>query len=264
MPIFDSYDSMQDPDDAIHPIVGVAFEKCPDKKPNKILDVDFHQHQRGQFLYCSHGCLNLYLKDYYCLLPPYRAFWLPPKTPHFTYNTSHISFRSLYIDVGVYPELPKNVMSLSVSPLLKELILRLCQIDEGQRVDDKLKHLYAVVIDEITSAKQDKFCLKMPESDRLKKMIDVWNTPPYDDWGLELNAKKIGFSMRHLNRCFQEETGLSVKQWQMQFKLMKAIELLSECRSVTLTAQALGYNSDNAFIKMFKQLMGVTPGSFLK
>ena len=55
---------------------------------------------------------------------------------------------------------------------------------------------------------------------------------------------------------------MTLEQWIMQIKLLKAIEMITTGSTTTLTAQSLGYSNDSAFIYMFKRLTGSTPSEF--
>ena len=52
---------------------------------------------------------------------------------------------------------------------------------------------------------------------------------------------------------------MTLGQWVMQIKLLKAIEMITTGATTTLTAQSLGYSNDSSFIYMFKKLTGSTP-----
>jgi AraC-like DNA-binding protein len=56
------------------------------------------------------------------------------------------------------------------------------------------------------------------------------------------------------------QTGLSFGLWRQKARMLFAVRLLSEGRSVTDTALDSGYKSVSAFIAAFKQTFGCTPG----
>jgi AraC-like DNA-binding protein len=56
---------------------------------------------------------------------------------------------------------------------------------------------------------------------------------------------------------------MTYQQWRQQWRLLKAIELLSGARSVSEVAHNLAFSSDSAFIAFFKKQTGQTPLSFI-
>ncbi len=76
-------------------------------------------------------------------------------------------------------------------------------------------------------------------------------------------AREVGLSERSLFRNFQKETGLSPGQWRRQMQVLRSLELLAKGRSVTETSFEVGYESVGAFIRAFRQTLGVTPTEYV-
>ena len=68
-----------------------------------------------------------------------------------------------------------------------------------------------------------------------------------------------GASARTLSRLFAAQTGMTFRQWQRQLRLLTALELLAQGRTVTDVALDVGYDSPSAFISVFRQSLGTTP-----
>ena len=79
---------------------------------------------------------------------------------------------------------------------------------------------------------------------------------------IQLPAIYVNGRKQHI--FFQRETGMSYQQWRQQWRQMRAMELLSTGRNIGYCAFELGFASDSAFIAFFKDMAGVTPGSWLK
>ena len=56
---------------------------------------------------------------------------------------------------------------------------------------------------------------------------------------------------------------MSFEFWRRQVRLMKAIELLVEGRSVKEITAEIGYRHSNAFVELFRQSLGVTPKAWV-
>jgi AraC-like DNA-binding protein len=69
-------------------------------------------------------------------------------------------------------------------------------------------------------------------------------------------------SPRTLERQFKSETGLSLRSFRRQAKLLRSLELLSSNMSVSAVSDQLGFGEPSAFIAMFRAAFGVTPGRY--
>ena len=76
-------------------------------------------------------------------------------------------------------------------------------------------------------------------------------------------SQELGASTKTIARRFDSKLGINFTKWREQLRLHKAIQWLSENRSVTDVALSLGYDSLPAFIQMFKRQTGTTPGKFV-
>lgn len=57
---------------------------------------------------------------------------------------------------------------------------------------------------------------------------------------------------------------MSFGHWRQQLRLLSAISRLALDTPVTTVAYDLGYQSPSAFIAMFKRMLGVPPGRYLR
>lgn len=102
-------------------------------------------------------------------------------------------------------------------------------------------------------------------SDRITYSILQFITDNIDkNISTELITKKFAISKTSLYWLMKNTTGMSLKQFTIQLKLSRASELLSQGKSVTDTANALGFASYANFIKLFKQKTGVSPYKYGK
>jgi len=77
-------------------------------------------------------------------------------------------------------------------------------------------------------------------------------------------AQSSGASVRTIERLFRDETGLSFGRWRQRVKTLRTLELLAAGDSVTAVGLAVGCDSTSAFIAMFKQVLGTTPGGYFR
>jgi AraC-like DNA-binding protein len=76
-------------------------------------------------------------------------------------------------------------------------------------------------------------------------------------------ANAMHSSTRTLERKFKAETGLSLRSFRRQAKLLRSIELLSSNMSISAISDQLGFGEPSAFIAGFRAAFGVTPGRYL-
>ena len=82
---------------------------------------------------------------------------------------------------------------------------------------------------------------------------------------LEEVSKVMGFSLRHLNRIFMEEVGISVNDFFVRIKIQEAKRLLQYSDlNIAEIAEKLNYWDSTHFAKMFRKITGKSPREFRK
>jgi AraC-like DNA-binding protein len=224
--------------------------------------IPFHQHSRSQLLYASSGVMTVETSSGIWVVPPLRAVWIPAHTRHQIDVSGDLSMRTLYIDPAFFSGPSDSCCVISVSPLLKELILyamgqpRLYPLNGPE---DRLLH---VILDQIRNMRTAPLELPIPEDYRLKKIYKDLSTDPGDSRTLEEWGKTVGATRRTLTRLFRTEIGMSFGQWRQQLRILEALRRLGMKEPVTTVAMDLGYDSPSAFISMFKKALGNTPGQY--
>lgn len=172
-----------------------------------------------------------------------------------------VSLRMLYVRAG-RRRLPANCTVVNVTPLLRELIVRVNRIGALDRRIADHAHLEAVIFDELRSLESASLQIPLPSDPRALKLVELaGRTSPLGLLSGD-GARECGASRRTLERIFREQTALSLGQWLRRYALLRAVGLLSEGQTVSGVAAALGYQSTSAFIVMFRREFGQTPGCF--
>ena len=208
--------------------------------------------------------MTVHASKFSWMIPPGKCVLIPATCPHSIRMWGRVDMRTLYFQTTFAPPYLCNEQCrvLSVSGLLRELILRILEMDA---LDSRLPHhqnLSAVLFAEISQAPEMPFLLPIPVSKPARSValhLIEHSTSPET---LDQLAKQYGAAKRTLERQFPNETGISFGLWRQKARLLNAVRLLAQDASVTNTALDCGYTSVSAFITAFKKTFGCTPSRF--
>ncbi|MDE1264438.1 AraC family transcriptional regulator [Vibrio aestuarianus] len=225
-------------------------------------DSGMHKHQKAQLLYAPQGCMNITLDGQRCVLPPTRAAWIPSGVMHCAEMNNVVEYRSLYFDELKTPRPNDRVKIIAVTPLLQALIERM-SMWPWDKPSDEMKNTCALFFEELAAAQEEHLSLPMPIDSRLSRWFSIFakgvNVAP----SLNELSQHIGASSKTITRIFLKDTGMPYQDWRQQWRLLKAIELLSQGLQVNDVAYQLEFSSDSAFIAFFKKQTGCTPLKYL-
>lgn len=227
--------------------------------------IDWHTHQRAQLLYAVKGVMRVTTEIGVWVVPPQRAVWIPPGIEHHVKaQGTPLSLRSLYIDVSQRTDLPDECCVVTVSPLLRELVLAAMSIPADPKSNSADGRLIAVLLDQIEVLPMTSLHLPMIKDKRLRLLASELIEDPSSPNTLHQWSKYVGASERTLARIFVKETGMTFGQWRQQVRLLDALARLARGDSVTEVAYDSGYASQSAFISMFKKALGKTPKKYFE
>ena len=224
-----------------------------------------HSHNWGQLVYASTGVLDVTTPSGRYLVPPHRAVWVPPKHPHEISSIHGAEISSIYITIDEVQSLANHCYVLEVSLLLRELILEALRQTNEYEWSGSAGRLFRTLRDQVIAANPVPLHLPLPSDSRLQKICTELQNQPESKRSVEQWGQLAGASSRTIQRLFLKETGLSFRSWRQQLRLQIALQrLATESHSVTRVATDLGYESSSAFIAMFQQQVGITPGEYVK
>jgi AraC-like DNA-binding protein len=237
-----------------HPLSAVSLDYADGEH------VEPHLHHDAQFLYAVRGLMRVVTASGAWIIPPTRAVWIPAGLEHEIFMSGPVHMRSLFIAVDVAPR-TGNCCVLSVTPLLRELILRaglLEEQDNGQR-----EAVQRLILDEVGRLEHMPLYIPMPRDRRLQAICLTLLEKPEHTHSLEDWAQQVGASSRTLTRLFRQELGMGFQEWRQLVRLTEALPRLLAGDSVQRIAQDLGYASGRAFAAMFRRLLGETPRAYV-
>lgn len=222
-----------------------------------------HFHEVDQILYGISGVMAVTTAEGMWIVPQHRAVWIPAKTIHSIEIWGPLTMKTLYLKPRLLNQLGRRSCLLNVSPLLKELLLEVCNLGRLSRKTPTHARLMGVIKDQLERSHLVPLQLPMPSDPRAIRVAKLSLADPSDRRPLTDLCKECGASKRTIERLFLEEAGITFGRWRQQSALVRAIQLLAEGNKVTNVALEIGYNSPSAFIAMFKKLMGTTPAQYL-
>ena len=218
-----------------------------------------HSHAEAQLCGLDRGLAILETDAGAWMCPPGRCVWIPSAVVHSLRSCGKISGWMVRLHARERARLPVEPRILMLSPLLKEIVVRMMTWVEDPEANAAKRRLVDVLHDEICAASQIRLHLPVPHDPALKRLAMRLAEGPKAAKDLAALAREVGLSERSLFRNFQKETGLSPGQWRRQMQVLRSLELLAEGQSVTETAFEVGYESVGAFIRAFRETVGVTP-----
>ena len=222
-----------------------------------------HWHARAQFLFAVAGTMAVRTPRRAWIVPTSRALWIPAHTVHEIDMHGQVEMRNVYLDAALSEGMWPECVVLEVTPLLRELLVRVAEAPEQRGVaeEELLQRLLVAEIRRLAPARLD---LPLPASadllalcERTMADLSVWRINDADAGAMALSA-------RTLYRRFLGETGISFSRWKQQARLLEAVKRLSGGTAVTEVALDLGYQSPGAFSTMFRRMLGQTPSAFAR
>lgn len=242
--------------DTPHPVIGLA-----DEYPPGYVD-PMHCHERAQLLYASSGVMSVATPQTSYVVPPQRALWLPARMMHEVSCRGAVSVRTLYIDT-VHDDSPDRCRLLQVSDLLRALVLEVVGFEAGYAPASREARIVDLLLDECARMPNAPYQAAMPADPRLLRVCRHLLVDPADNRDIDAWATRVGMSRRSFTRAFRDELGMGFAQWRQQIRLLSAISLLAEGRSITSVALDVGYESPSAFTAMFHRAFGQPPSAYM-
>jgi AraC-like DNA-binding protein len=214
-----------------------------------------------QLLYASTGVMTVETGGGTWVVPPHRALWAPDGTRYRIVMHGRVAVRTLYLraELAALPGGTDGLRAVNVPPLLRELVVHAVVTSPLYADTPEHQRLVGVLVDQLRTLAQAPLQLPLPTDPRARTLADLLAADPAGDLDLTAAAAEAGASRRTLERLFRAETGLSIGRWRQRQRLIHALQLLAQGRSVTDVAHAVGYATPSAFTVMFHAGLGATP-----
>ncbi len=226
-------------------------------------EVEQHAHGSDQLIYAVRGVMEVSSGYSLWVVPPQFALWVPAGHQHSIRMARAVSMRTLFVRTGRVRR-EKKVAVVHVSPLLRELTLeavRLEKLHTRVRVERGLSDVIASQLEQANSVPTS---IQLPGERRTVAVCRAVLREPGSKATLEALCAAAFVSVRTVQRVLRAEMGIDFDAWRRQVRLMGAITLLSQGRSVKEAAYAMGYRQPGGFIGAFRRTFGETPRAWIR
>ncbi|MGL3208933.1 AraC family transcriptional regulator [Bradyrhizobium sp. BR 1433] len=244
-----------DPDDVAAAAIAVRLDVTENK-----VEAAEHAHRKGQLVFALGGGVMCRVPNGLWMVPPHCGVWLPGGTRHTNIATANARIFFVFIEPSA-ADLPDRCCTLSISPLLRELIIELSDRMQQDRGSEIL--VAQLLLSELPRMPLQQLHLPISPEPRLRRIAAALADDPADRRTMAEWAECVALSESSLARLILRETGLTFGRWRQQLHLIVALRELSAGASVQQVSSELGYESVTAFITMFKKALGKPPAKYL-
>jgi AraC-like DNA-binding protein len=258
MPVFHDLPPFEeiDPDKAPRGVVALGI-KAPSLEHGR------NSHRKGELLFPLRGMLTCEVDRGLWLVPPLCAIWIPANVMHSLKSSGEIEGYGVFVNPAIAPKLRDTCCTISVTPLLRELLVRAASLPFDYQEGGSVGHLVGLLLAEIAVAPVEQMHLPMPDDARLRSIVEAMIAAPSERGTVQYWAQRAGLSERNLARLLARETGMSFGRWRQQLSIMMALRWMANGMSVQRVAEDLGYESAGSFITMFRKALGVSPARYM-
>lgn len=221
-----------------------------------------HVHGKGQILLVQRGALRCEVEGGLWMVPPRSALWIPGGAVHAVRGYGLEGYNA-FIAPGAAENLPLSCCAVTVTPLLRELLIRSAALPAFYEEHGAASRMVAVLLDEVASARVEDLHLPMPADERLRRVVEAMMALPAERGTVRCWAARAGMSERTLARLICRETGMSFGRWRRQLSVMLAVGWMAGGATIQQVAAALGYESVPSFVTMFGKVLGTSPGRYM-
>lgn len=245
-----------DPDSLDRPIVAgmVATQEKEDELP-------VHTHRKGQLVLAQRGGVTCEVPSGLWMVPPRCGVWIPGGMPHSNRVTANASLLFLYVDMDA-ASVPQECCTLSISPLLQELIHRMATLPPLYDSQGSTAQIATVLLNELIAMPTERLHLPITRHSKLRFIAEALMDDPADRRTVAQWAEAAALGERTLMRLVVTETGMTFGRWRQQLHIIVAVQKLSAGATVQSVSALLGYESVSAFITMFKKALGKSPARY--
>ncbi|WP_372762012.1 helix-turn-helix transcriptional regulator [Pseudoalteromonas sp.] len=225
-------------------------------------EIPLHTHPKGQLILALHGYVTCEVASKMWMVPTHSAIWIPANIEHSNRASDNAQLCHLFIDSQLQG-MPATACTITISPLIKELMLSLASVSQHYSLSGKTARLAQVLFEQLIDMPIQPLDFVLSTHSVIKTMTKQIISQPYSRKTLPQWAQQFAFTERTLARLIKKETGMTFGKWRTQLHIIIALQALSKQQGVQQVSELLGYESVSAFITMFKKVMKKSPMRYI-
>jgi AraC-like DNA-binding protein len=221
-----------------------------------------HAHDWHQLIYVSAGLMNVATEAGSWVAPATWAIWVPAGIRHGIRFVVDSAFRTAYFRPDWTDNYPTSCAVVSVSALLRELILRTIKTGKLDRRQPLETAIAALMVSELQVSGARSLSLKQPTGAAMSRAAMLMTNRDPQAATVASLARAVGAGTRTFERQFFAETGMTPGRWRQHQAMLTGLELLAGGTGIKTVAAHSGYRTASAFIAAFRKIFGTTPGNY--
>jgi AraC-like DNA-binding protein len=222
-------------------------------------------------LYASSGAFTLRVDRAEWLLPPQRAAWIAANTPVCITIRRPVTFCSALFAPGFIPAPEADCRVFGMTQLAREMVQYAVKWDrdrddrdDGDETANRFFLTLADVCRELAHV-PDQFWMPRAQSELMQQALQRVDASLDSGLSLAQLAEATHLSERTLARRFDDELGMTWRDYLNRARMLRAMQLLAEPGDkVVDVALRVGFNSVSAFNSAFRDFTGETPSHYRK
>lgn len=227
------------------------------------LNAPWHHHDMHQLQYAFEGAMEVEDEHGRHLLPRSLAAWIPARTRH--RNSLH---RIRSVSVALAPHLVRDVGAgvriVRVSPLLREMCAEAVRWPLNRPLDATGRAFFVAFARLCEGWIADRAALTLPTTTdpALEKVLSLVRADPAGSRMIDA-LRHAGLSERTLRRRCMAHLGMGWDEYRRRARLLASLEALTETgHSIANIAASVGFESQSAYARAFREFTGQTPHTF--
>ena len=227
------------------------------------LDTPWHSHDMHQLQYAFDGAIEVEDERARHLLPRSLAAWIPAGVAHRTSLHRVRSGSILFAPEAVQPA-GERVRILEVSPFMREMMLAAMRWPLQEQQDATGRAYFGALALLCAEWIKQETPLSLPTSRDAALQAALAHTRAHlVDGDLSAACLSAGLSERTLRRRLRQDIGMSWKEYRRRARLLAAAALLGDTAlPVGRIAEQVGFESQSALAKAFRDFIGQSPRAF--
>ncbi len=203
--------------------------------------IDWHSHSWSQLLYATEGVVTVESRSACWVVPTHRGIWVPAGTEHLLKMHGRVFLQTVYLERHHARTADLTCSAFEISRLMHELIVHVCDlgiVSGDTEVNRTLIQFFNYQVERLSPFP---LMIPMPQDERARRLAERIVDTPGSVENLETLSGEFGASLRTMQRIFTKEVGVPLARWRNQVKMVTAVQLLGNGRSVTNIAFDLGF-----------------------